>query len=94
MLIWLPERLNISKKGDVLAITNAHHHEVDGLSPELMPAIAIGEVSPCRYYLAVGQQLGENIGVGTVLIGSMLVLDKTSLLYQLCESQDDVFGIK
>ena len=94
MLIWLPERLNISKKGDVLAITNAHQHEVDGLSPELMPAIAIGEGSPCPYYLAVGQQLVENVGVGTVLIGSMLVLDKTSLLYQLRESQDDVFGIK
>lgn len=68
--------------------------EVDGLSPELMPAIAIGEGSPYPYYLAVGQQLVENVGVGTVLIGSMLVLDKTSLLYQLRETQDDVFGIK
>jgi len=38
--------------------------------------------------------LVENVGVGTVLIGSMLVLDKTSLLYQLRETQDDVFGIK
>ena len=82
------------KKGDVLAITNAHHHEVDGLSPELMPAIAIGEGKPCPYYLAVGQQLVEDVAAGTVLIGSMLALDRSSLLYQLRETQDDVFGIK
>ena len=67
---------------------------MDGLSPELMPAIAIGEGKPCPYYLAVGQQLVEDVAAGTVLIGSMLALDRSSLLYQLRETQDDVFGIK
>ena len=66
----------------------------DGLSPELMPAFVIGDGQPCPYYLAVGQQLVEDAAAGTALIGSMVALDKTSPLYQLRQSQDEVFGIK
>ena len=81
------------KKGEILAITNAHHHEVDGLAPELIPAIAVGDDQPCPYYLAVGQRLREDVASGAVLTGRMLELDQTSSLYQLRKRQDQFFDI-
>lgn len=81
------------KAGDVLKITDAHHHEVAGLEPELIPAIAIGDQRACPYYLAVGQILGEDVAPGTLLTCDMLALDKSSTLYALRTQQDTYFKI-
>ncbi len=81
------------KKGEILSITNAHHHEVAGLVPELIPAVAIGDDQPCPYYLAVGQKLKEDVPANTVLTGGMLEINTSSVLYQLRIQQDQLFGL-
>jgi len=79
------------KAGDVLTITDAHHHEVAGLQPELIPSIALDDHQPCPYYLAVGQILREDVVSGTLLTCAMLDLDKSSTLYALRCQQDAHF---
>ncbi len=81
------------KAGDVLTITDAHHHEVAGLAPELIPAVAIGDGQPCPYYLAVGQVLREDVAPGTVLTCDMLELDQQSDIWTLRRQQDTFFKI-
>jgi predicted homoserine dehydrogenase-like protein len=81
------------KKGDVLSITNQHHHEVGGLVPELIPAVALTKDQPCPYYLAVGQTLLEDAPSGTVLTCGMLAIDQSIALVELRKQQDQAFGL-
>lgn len=78
-------------EGEVLSVTDQHHHEVARLSPELIPAIALGDANPCPYYLAVGQKLREDVPMGTILTNRMLELDFDQQLYRLRQQQDQLF---
>jgi len=79
------------KKGAVLAITDPHHHEVDGLSPELVAARPLADGNPCPYYLAVDRTLQEDVPAGTVITSRMLDLDPEQSLYRLRRRQDRAF---
>jgi len=79
------------KKGEVLAITDAHHHEVDGLSPELVAARPLADANPCPYYLAVDRTLTEDVSAGALITASMLDLDPEQPLSRLRRRQDRAF---
>lgn len=80
------------KKGERLTITDAHHHEVDGLEPELIPAIQLSDETPCPYYLAVEQVLACDVPAGSVVTAGMLSIDKDSSLWRLRCRQDELFS--
>ena len=79
------------KKGDVLEITDHHHHEVSGLSPELLPAAVLEDANPCPYYLATNKTLVEDVVEGSVITAGMLELDNENALYRLRRMQDHHF---
>jgi len=79
------------KKGEVLAITDPHHHEVDGLSPELIAAQSLVDDNPCPYYLAVDRTLLEDVPASTVLTAGMLDLDPEQPLFRLRRRRDRAF---
>jgi len=53
--------------GETLTITNAHHHEVDGLTPLLAPANRIDDESPLPYYLATDRLLKADLKRGDII---------------------------
>jgi len=79
------------RKGEVLAITDAHHHEVGGLSPELIQARPLTDGNPCPYYLATGRRLTEDVAAGTLITVGMLDLDPDRPLCRLRRRQDRIF---
>ncbi len=81
------------RAGDVLAITDPHHHEVAGLQPELAPAAALAEEAACPYYLAVGRTLTQAVAAGDVLTAGMVDLPADSQLVDLRRRQDVCFGL-
>ena len=80
-------------KGEVLAITDPHHHEVLGLQPELVRAGPIGDRMPCPYYLAAGRSLNQDVPSGMLLQGEMLDAERTGVLHKLRIRQDRFFNL-
>ncbi len=79
------------KKGDRLSITDPHHHEVAGLTPELVPSAPLSAENPCPYYLATDQVLKEDIAEGTVIAGRAVDLNEDTPLVRLRREQDAFF---
>ena len=69
--------------GEVLAITDHHHHEIAGLSAELHPAATAGTDGPLPYYMAAGNRLKTDLKEGQLLTTDMVVPPQTSVLWQL-----------
>ncbi len=77
--------------GTVLAITNAHHHEVDGLEPMLLRAAPCVGASPVPYYLAASRPLARDVAAGQVLTVDDVDLDRDGALWSLRAAQDARF---
>ena len=75
------------KQGEVLQITDPHHHAVAGLEPELIPAEADQSDTPVPYYMATGRALLTDVETGTVLTWGMVDTDQASRLHQLRQQQ-------
>ena len=75
------------KQGEVLQITDPHHHAVAGLEPELIPAEPDQSDTPVPYYIATGRALLMDVKKGTVLTWEMVDIDFESRLYQLRQQQ-------
>ena len=80
--------------GERLAITDAHHHEVAGLRPELIPAGRFAAPNPCPYYLATGAQLRQDVPAGTLITAGMLEVNMGTVLARLRGEQDQHFGVQ
>lgn len=74
--------------GEVLAVTDQHHHEVAGLEPLLLePAEAAGG-NPLPYYLATDRPLTRALPAGGVVTCDMVEADEVSPLWKLRAEQD------
>ncbi len=80
--------------GERLTITDAHHHEVAGLKPELIPAVRFAAANPCPYYLATGARLRKDVQAGTLVTAGMLEMNMGTVLARLRGEQDQHFGVK
>ena len=69
--------------GEVLAITDYHHHQIDGLSAELNPAAHAGESGPLPYYMAADNRLRVGVKKGQLITTDMVVPPKASILWAL-----------
>ena len=77
------------KQGEILQITDPHHHAVGGLEPELIPAERDQADTPVPYYIATGRVLLMDVKKGTLLTWGMVDTDKASRLYQLRQQQNE-----
>ena len=76
--------------GEVLAITDHHHHEVAGLEPMLVePVKATGE-NPLPYYMAVERKLTRAVEAGEITTRDMMEPDDESALWTLRAEQDRI----
>jgi predicted homoserine dehydrogenase-like protein len=74
--------------GEILSITDHHHHEVDGLEPMLVePAPAKGSNS-LPYYMAVEKRLTRDLAAGDIIGFDMVEHDDSSALWSLRREQD------
>lgn len=46
---------------------HGHHHVIDGVEPELMPAAPLLQDAPIPFYLAANRRLGRDVSAGTLL---------------------------
>lgn len=76
------------KKGEILSITDHHHHEVDGLKPLLQQAGPAHADQPLPYYMAAGQQLACDVAAGTILTRQMICSPEQSELFRLRDEMD------
>ncbi|MGB1553409.1 MAG: hypothetical protein ACPHDR_04335, partial [Candidatus Puniceispirillaceae bacterium] len=76
------------KKGEVLAITDHHHHEVDGLEPLLRSATRASMDAPLPYYMAAGQQLACDVPAGKLITREMIIAPTDSTLFRLRDEMD------
>ena len=76
------------KQGEILQITDPHHHAVAGLEPELIPAERDQADTPVPYYMATGRALLMDVKKGMVLTWGMVDTDQASRLYQLRQQQN------
>jgi len=77
--------------GDVLTVTDHHHHEVAGLEPMLLePARAVAG-NPLPYYMAVGRPLTRAVAAGNIITCDMVETDEGNPLWALRAEQDAAF---
>ena len=74
--------------GEVLAITDHHHHEIDGLSAELNPAANAGENGPLPYYMAADNRLRVDVKKGQLITTDMIIPPETSTLWTLRQQME------
>lgn len=74
--------------GDVLTITDHHHHEVAGLEPLLMPPAPLSEDAPLPYYMATGRTLVQDVAKGEVITRSMVAAPNDSVLWRTRDEMD------
>ena len=79
--------------GEVLKITDPHHHEVAGLKPELIPAMELSDTNPCPYYLATGERLNQDVPAGSLVKSGILEINTESTLFRLRREQDLYFNL-
>lgn len=68
-----------------------HHHIIDGLQPEIMPAKAIDDLGQLPYFLADNTIARVDIPEGTLISANMLQADGDPILWELRREQDAVF---
>lgn len=76
------------KAGEVLAITDHHHHEVAGLEPRLVEAAPARGNNPLPYYMAVEGRLTRDVAAGTIIACDMVAPPRDSALWSLRADQD------
>ena len=69
--------------GEVLLITDHHHHEIDGLLAELNPAAHAGENGPLPYYMAAENRLRVDVKKGQLITTDMVIPPEESTLWKL-----------
>ena len=69
--------------GEVLLITDHHHHEIDGLLAELNPAAHAGENGPLPYYMAAENKLRVDVKKGQLITTDMVIPPEESTLWKL-----------
>ncbi len=74
--------------GEVLTITDHHHHEVDGLEPMLVQPAKATDSNPLPYYMAVERRLTRALPAGTILGCDMVEHDADSALWSLRAEHD------
>lgn len=73
--------------GEVLAISDHHHHEVAGLEPMLVKSAKAAGGNPVPYYMAVDRPLTRAVSAGDIITCDM-VRDEGSVLWSLRVEQD------
>lgn len=76
------------RAGEVLAITDHHHHEVAGLEPLLLPAAPATADNPLPYYMATGRTLAADVPAGTTITRAMVEAPASSDLWRLRDAMD------
>ena len=76
------------KKGELLRITDQHHHEVDGLKPLLQGALPAHNNQPLPYYMAAGQMLACDVPAGAVITREMITPPADANLFSLRDAMD------
>ena len=69
--------------GELLAITDHHHHEIDGLSAELNPAAHASKNGPLPYYMAADNRLRVDVKKGQLITTDMVIPPEMSTLWTL-----------
>ena len=75
--------------GRMLA-AEGHHHEIEQLSPELIPAITLGPGRPVPYYLLANHRLDRPVRAGALLTLDDIDFGAGSRLLELRRRQDDM----
>lgn len=78
-------------EGTVLA-AKGHHHEIDGVTPELHPALPLGDDHAAPFYLLDGRALTRDVAAGELIRFDDLNTDSTSPLYRMRRAQDAMFA--
>jgi predicted homoserine dehydrogenase-like protein len=76
--------------GTVLTATG-HHHSIDGVTAELVPALPLAPDSPVPFYLAANRRLVRTVSKGNAIVLRDLEQDSASALMELRRRQDRVF---
>ena len=71
------------QQGEILAITDHHHHEIAGLTPELQPATQVGRTGALPYYMAAGNKLLCDVKKGQLITADMVAPPQNSVLWRL-----------
>ena len=69
--------------GEILAITDQHHHEIAGLTPELHAATKIAKTGALPYYMAAGNKLVVDVKQGQTITADMVEQPEESVLWRL-----------
>ena len=69
--------------GEMLAITDHHRHEVDGLIPKLGPATMSKAGGILPYYMAAGNKLLCDVKKGQIIKSDMVAVPDNSCLWRL-----------
>lgn len=71
---------------------HGHHHVIDGLEPELVPAAPLSGESPVPFYLAANRQLRTDVAAGRLLqLSDVEFGTEPSCLVDLRRRQDAIF---
>lgn len=68
-----------------------HHHIIDGLEPEILPATAIDTNKQLPYFLADSTVTTVDIPEGTLITADMLTVEGDPILWDLRREQDTLF---
>lgn len=86
----IPRATRDFASGEILAITNHHHHEVAGLEPMLVEPSAATGSNPLPYYMAVEQRLTRAVAAGSIITRDMVAGDDGNMLWSLRAEQDSL----
>jgi len=78
------------KRGEVLAVTDLHHHEVAGLKPKLAPAQPAQPDNALPYYMAAGNRLACDVAKGQVITRNMVAPPAGSVLWEMRDEMDKI----
>lgn len=80
------------RAGEVLEVTDRHHHEVEGLEPMLVDAAPLEPNAPLPYYMAVGRALTRKVIAGKVISLADVTPAPDSPLWRLRAEQDRLYA--
>lgn len=68
-----------------------HHHSIDDVAGEMLPAAPLGANTPVPYYLVADRRLARPVTRGSFIVQDDLVLEEDSVLLALRKAQDARF---